>query len=68
MVFGPSALRTVHIVVRVTKPERSRLGLDDLEAVQVWTEETDVDLGEHIEFVRDTMATNVDQLELPPAR
>lgn len=30
-------------------------------------EELGVDLGEHIEFVRDAMATIADQLELPPA-
>ena len=29
-------------------------------------EELDVELGEHIEFVRDAMATIADQLELPP--
>jgi len=31
------------------------------------TEALGVELGEHIEFVRNAMATIADQLELPPA-
>ena len=34
--------------------------------VRIGAEELGVDLGEHIEFVRDAMATISDQLELPP--
>ena len=34
--------------------------------VRTGAEELGVDLGEHIEFVRDAMATISDQLELPP--
>ena len=35
--------------------------------VRVGAEQLEVDLGEHIEFVRDAMATISDRLELPPA-
>jgi predicted hydrolase (HD superfamily) len=37
------------------------------EDVRNGAEELGIELGEHIEFVRDAMATIADDLELPPA-